>query len=75
MHPEPETDATPPSEKKRGRKSKHAQPTVQEILDKARREARPSTPAERRRIEAAGQQLLPGHDDLPKHFSTPQPAA
>lgn len=39
--------------------------TAEEILEKARRDALPSTPAERRKIEAAGQILMPGHDQLP----------
>ena len=51
--------------KKRARKDKTAPPTAQEILDKAKREARPTTPAEKRRLEQAGQMLMPGHLDLP----------
>ncbi|WP_156648357.1 hypothetical protein [Methylobacterium sp. Leaf108] len=50
---------------KKARKIKGAAPTAQEILEKARREARPTTPAERVKIEAAGQCLMPGHLELP----------
>jgi hypothetical protein len=50
---------------KKPRKVKGAAPTAQEILDKAKREARPTTPAERKKLEAAGQGLFPGYRDLP----------
>lgn len=35
--------------------------TAEEILEKARREARPVSPPERRRLERKGQQQLPGY--------------
>ena len=56
--------------KKRARKDKTAPPTAQEILDKAKGEARPTTPTEKARLERAGQMLMPGHLDLPHLTST-----
>lgn len=60
-----QTDETGGTAKKRARKDKLAPPTAQEILDRAKREARPTTPAEKKRLERAGQLLMPGHLDLP----------
>ncbi|MGE7153140.1 hypothetical protein ACQKJ1_05300 [Methylorubrum rhodesianum] len=65
-----QTDDTGGTAKKRARKDKLAPPTAQEILDKAKREARPTTPAEKRRLEQAGQMLMPGHLDLPHLTAT-----
>lgn len=63
----PETVTEPQAEtkKKRARKDKLAPPTGAEILEKAAREAKPTTPAEKRRLEREGQMLMPGHLDLP----------
>ncbi|MCJ2009784.1 hypothetical protein [Methylobacterium sp. J-092] len=58
-----EADVTPAV--KRKRRDKLAPPTGAEILEKAAREARPTTPAERRKMERAGQLLMPGHTSLP----------
>lgn len=57
-------DQAQPASKRR-RKDKYAPPTGAEILEKARREARPTTPTERRKLERSGQLSIPGYKDLP----------
>lgn len=57
---------------KRKRKDKYAPPTGAEILEKARRDARPTTPTERRRLERSGQMSIPGYTDLP-HMAAVSP--
>ena len=58
-----ESDAVPAV--KRKRRDKLAPPTGAEILEKAAREARPTTPMERKKMERAGQLLMLGHTSLP----------